>query len=457
MIGSILSIAAGAMTAHQKAAQVTSHNIANAATEGYSRQRPLLATAPSLHTTYGSLGGGVFLADVSRLHDVFADAAYRRNTASASESRARHDVLERIEQLYGEPSDTGLAAVLDAFWSAWSDLATMPDGVAERSAVRYRGEALALHLNRLAGELVDLRLDTEQRLSDAVAQINELARQIADLNRDILAAEAAGGTASDLRDARDRALDRLAELADIQVVERERGDVSVIIDNATVVDGTLSRALEVRTTGGTVVVGVAGGVATVPRPGGIVGALVRTLNEDIPSQIAQLDALAAALVQEINALHRSGTNPAGVTGVDFFDPAGVTASSIRLSAAVEADPMQIAAGSGDADGNYQAGANDIALRIAALRDDPLSALGVSAGAYYNRTVVDLGARVASAASAADAADTLAAAASARRESIRGVSLEEELMMLMRHQSAFAAAARIVSVADEMIQAVLSLR
>src|SRR5690606_32478718 len=210
MIGSILSIAAGAMTAHQKAAQLTSHNIANAATEGYSRQRPVLAPAPSLQTPFGSLGGGVFFADVSRLHDAFADAAYRRHTASASEASTRNGVLGRIEQLYGELSDAGLASALDAFWSAWSDLATMPAGVAERSAVRYRGEALALHLNRLAHELVDLRLDTERRLADAVANINELARQIAELNRAILAAEAAGGTASDLRDARGRALDRLA-------------------------------------------------------------------------------------------------------------------------------------------------------------------------------------------------------------------------------------------------------
>jgi len=457
MIGSILSIAAGAMTAHQKAAQVTSHNIANAATEGYSRQRPLLVTAPSLHTAYGSLGGGVFLADVSRLHDAFADAAFRRNTASASEAGTRYDVLGRIEQLYGEPSEAGLATALDAFWSAWSDLATMPDGVAERSAVRYRGEAVALHLNRLASDLVDLRLDTEGRLSDAVARVNQLVRQIADLNRDILAAEAAGGTASDLRDARGRALDELAELVDIQVIEHERGDISVIVDNATVVDGPLSGALEVRTVGADVVLAVAGGVTTVPRPGGRIGALVGVLNEDIPSQMAQLDALAAALVEEINALHRAGTNPAGATGVDFFDPAGVTASSIRLSAAVDADSRQIAAGSPDGSGNYQAGANDIALQIAALRDKPLSALGVSANAHYDRMVVDLGARIASSAAAADAADTLAASASVRRESIRGVSLEEELVMLMRHQSAYTAAARVVSVADEMIQAVLSLR
>src|SRR5690606_32052818 len=218
-----------------------------AATEGYSRQRPLLATAPSLHTPYGSLGTGVFVADVSRLHDAFADVAFRRNTASTSDARTRHDVLERIEQLYGEPSGTGLAATLDAFWSAWSDLATMPDGIAERSAVRYRGEAVALHLNRLASAAVHLRLDPENRRGDTVARINELTRQIAGLNRDILAAEAAGGTASDLRDARGRALDSLAELADIQVFEHDRGEVTVIIDNATVVDGPHSRALEVRT------------------------------------------------------------------------------------------------------------------------------------------------------------------------------------------------------------------
>src|SRR5690606_31671868 len=319
---------------------------------------PVLASAPSLQTPFGSLGGGVFFADVSRLHDAFADAAYRRHTASASEASTRNGVLGRIEQLYGELSDAGLASALDAFWSAWSDL----------------------------------------------------------------------------RDARGRARDRLAELVDIQVVEHARGDVSVIIDNATVVDGTLSWALEVRATGGFVALAMAEGMTTLPRPGGRVGALLSVLNQDIPEQMAQLDALAAALVQEVIALHRAGTNPAGATGVDFFDPAGVTASSIRLSAAVEADIGQIAAGSGDAAGNYQAGANDVALKIAALRDEPLSALGVSAVAYYNRMLVDLGARVASAAAAADAADTLAAAASARRESVRGVSLEEELVTLMRHQS-----------------------
>src|SRR5690606_23299719 len=161
---------------------------------------------------------------------------------------------------------------------------------------------------------------------------------------------------------------------------------------------------------------------TLPRPGGRVGALGRALNEDIPDQLAQLDALAAALVQGGNALHNAGTNPAGATGGDLCDPAGRTAGplrpagavdrrrrppalaagSVRLSAAVDADAGQIAAGSADGGGNYQSGANDIALQIAALREDPLPALGVSASAYYARLVVDLGARIASASSAAEA-------------------------------------------------------
>jgi flagellar hook-associated protein 1 FlgK len=456
MIGSILSIAAGALTAHQRAAQVTSHNVANAATEGYSRQRAILTPAPALRMPYGNMGTGVLLTDVGRIQDAFADLAFWRNVGQASDARARYDVLERIEQLYDEPSDSGLASALDAFWSAWGDLASQPGGVAQRSAVRYRGEAVALHLNRLAEDLVNLRLDTERRLADAVARLNELARQVAALNRDILAAEAGGVTAADLRDARGRLLDAMAELASIRVVEQPQGTISVIVDNVVLVDGSTTRALEVRAAGAGVVLGVAGDTAVVSRPGGQIGALARVISSDIPEQMARLDALAAALVQEVNALHRAGTNPAGATGVDFFDPAGVTAASIRLSAAVAADPGQIAAGSADADGNYQAGANDIALRIAALRDAPAAALGESIGAFYNRLVSDLGARVASAADAAEAGDTLVAAAKARRESVRGVSLDEEMVMLMRHQAAYAAAARVVTVADEMIETLLAM-
>ncbi|HEY8469525.1 MAG TPA: flagellar hook-associated protein FlgK [Longimicrobiales bacterium] len=456
MIGSVLSIAAGAMTAHQKAAQVTSHNVANAATEGYSRQRAILTPAPALQTPYGALGTGVLVTDIGRIQDAFADLTFWRNVGQASDSRARHDVLERVEQLYGEPSDTGLSSALDAFWSAWGDLASQPGGAAQRSAVRYRGEAVALHLNRLAEDLMQLRLDTERRLSDAVARLNELAQQVAALNRDILAAEAGGVTAADLRDARGRLLDAMAELATIRIVEQPQGAVAVIVDNVVVVDGATTRALEVRAAGTGVALGVAGDTAVVPRPGGQIGALAGVVNVDIPEQIAELDALAAALVQEVNALHRAGTNPAGATGVDFFDPAGLTAASIRLSAAVDADPDQIAAGSADANGNYQSGANDIALRIAALRDAPAAALGESIGAFYNRLVSDLGARVASAADATAAGDTLVAAAKARREGVRGVSLDEEMVMLMRHQAAYAAAARVVTVADEMIEALLAM-
>src|SRR5690606_26109543 len=293
-------------------------------------------------------------------------------------------------------------------------------------------------------------------LAGAVARLNELARQVAALNRDILAAEAGGATAGDLRDARARALDAMAELAAIRVVEQPQGTVMVIVDNAALVDGSTTRALEVRVAGAGVALGVAGDTTIVPRPGGRIGALAGVITTDIPDQLATLDALAAALVEEVNALHRAGTNPAGATGVDFFDPGGLTAASIRLSAAVDADPDQIAAGSADAGGNYQPGANDIALQIAALRDAPAAALGESVGAFYNRLVSDLGARVASAAAATDAGDTLVAAAKARREGVRGVSLDEEMVMLMRHQAAYAAAARMVTVADEMIEALLAM-
>jgi len=141
-IGSILSIAGTGLRAQQQAMNVTAHNIANATTEGYSRQRAVMGGNPALRTQEGVFGTGVRVLDVQQVRDRFLDATYHREIASASENDTRSDMLQRIETMLGEPSENGLAATLDAFFSAWSDLATNPTGNTVRSVVRQSARQL---------------------------------------------------------------------------------------------------------------------------------------------------------------------------------------------------------------------------------------------------------------------------------------------------------------------------
>ncbi len=455
-IGSILSVASTALRTQQEAINVTAHNIANAATEGYSKQRPVLSQLPPQRTPTGIFGSGVGVVDVQRIRDVYLDSNYRLETGEYRESEVRSGVLGQLETILSEPGEGGLSTTLDQFFSAWSSLATDPTSASARGAVREQGSLLSGQLRGLAADLDVLRQDTEARLLSSVQKVNDLAGTVARLNREITASEAAGETAGDLRDARDRAIDEMSTLIPIQVTQRENGGVGILTSGVGLVDGAEHGTLEVRLSGGALELGLEGRASSLPDLGGRIGGMIRVLNEDLPAARDSLDDLAEALVTEFNTLHRTGTAPDGSTGVDFFDPAGVTASSISLSAAVEVDAKAIAAGTGGASGEYRAGANDIALTLAGLRDAPNATLGVSFGEHFRELVSDVGFSVRSSLDSVEVHKTLSEQADVRRQSFSGVSTDEELVKLIEFQTAYSAAARVVTVADELLDTLVRM-
>jgi flagellar hook-associated protein 1 FlgK len=464
-IGSILSNARSALQANQAAINTTSQNIANAQTPGYSRQRVDLRASTPQMLPYGSVGTGVTIHDIARVRDASLDMTFRSQSADASGAGRRSDLLSQIEGLYAEPSPRDLASALDAFWGSWSDLASQPTNDAARMSVRQTGEHLAAQLNRLSGGLDRVAADADLRMRQDVQELNRYASEVATLNQQIVAAESSGKTAADLRDARDRALDAISSLAAVQVFERSNGSVAVVAGDATIVDGASVSAIEVDTTGG--VYGIRTGRGTSVNPaGGVIGAAITVLNDDIPAARAELDAMARALVTDVNALHATGTNPQGATGVAFFDDQGdiatVTARTLSLSAAVRADHRAIAAGAGFTDPNtgtvvYAAGATDVALSLAGLRDTPSAALGgVAIGSYYVSAAVRIGSDVRAAEDAAAIHDSLASQADLRRQSVSGVSIDEELVKLIQFQNAYSAAARVITAADELYETVIGM-
>lgn len=482
--GGILSVARNAIAASQAAMQVTSHNIANAETEGYSRQRVELTPRVPLLMPYGSIGTGVEVGNVTRARDAALDATFRRESGDATSQQVRAELLARLEGVLNEPSDNAMGAALDAFWNAWGDLANNPTSASARSVLRQQGSRLAGLFGAHSTHLADLAAGARTELQGVVQQVNEQLRVVASLNGQIGAAEASGNQAPDLRDARDRVLDQLASLGVARADIQADGTVAVYFGGIAVVSGSAVRALEVRATGSSVSVGLVGDPDPVYGASGRMAALVDFVNTDIGAVRAQLDALARGLVNGVNEYHAGGWSAAGdalgganwdplspPTGsrVAFFDPAGVTAATMALSAEVLADVNVIAAG----DVQNAPGNNAVALAIGALRDATgMAALearmgaafaaqvgfapGVSYGDHYRGAVSDVGLATSQARQAASVHQVLASNAEQRRLNTSGVSLDEELTRMMQFQQAFVAATRVVQAVDEMADALLTM-
>jgi len=465
-IGSILSTAKTAMQASQTAVAVVSHNVANAATEGYSRQRVQLTPGTPQYLPFGVVGTGVRVTDVERVRDALLDLGFRAETASAAFHERRGDLLGQIEALHGNITNAALPTALDRFWNAWSDLANDPSSRTAHTLVQQAGRNVVDQLRRLSGGLDRLAATTVQDMGQDVLQLNALAQEVAALNTRILAAEAGGHTAGDHRDARDLAIDKMARLADIQVVDRPDGTVAINVDGINLVDGGDSSDVVLSAAGGTWSVVSAGGANIRVREGRI-GAGLSVLNTDIAAARSGLDTFARELAIAVNTAHATGMNAAGQTNVLFFDdlgnPATITAATLSLSAAVTADPMAIAAGSPATDPVsglpvYGAARNDVALLVAGLRNAPTAAYGGrSLSDGYLAEVGRIGTDVRTALDKAHVHGSLAAGVDTRRLSVSGVSIDEEMVALIKFQNAYAAAARLVTAADEMMQTILEMK
>lgn len=456
-IGGILNIARSAILAQQAAVEVAGHNIANATTDGYTRQELVLTESTPDFTPFGALGTGVTMLNIEHSRSALLDRDVRAQLAPSEGFKARSELLAKVEGIFGEPSDTGLASALDAFWNAWSGLAGNPSGFDAKAVVQTKGAALATRLNEYSSQLSALVSSTRESVIDVVSQIGRITPQIAALNKQITAMESNGGSANDLRDKRDLLIDQLGGLVPVTVIDRADGGNQVMLGGTPLVDGAESKSLGLSTVsvGGvtTEQVHFTGSADALRRLGGRLGALLDVANVDIPAAQAGLDALAAAIVTDVNAVHAAGWSPTDGFGVDFFDPASVTARTIKLSAEVQADPAVIAAGSVlNAPGN-----NATALAMAALRNFSASAPGNSFGGAYRSLVSTVAAAKSSADDSASVHSTLVSQATQRRQATTGVSTDEELISLMRHQQAYVAASKIIQTVDQMLTTILDLK
>ncbi len=481
MTTGLFGIARTALLTHQTSLQVVSQNVANAETPGYSRQRPMLSAATPVRMPYGNIGTGVRFDGIERQRDVLLDRAFRTASTLLGESTYRRDTLQQVEDIFGEPSDSGMAATLDQFWSAFSDLSTTPGSLSAKAVVQQRGRQLAQLFNDYDTRLTGVREQVTSRLETSVAEINQLAEQVAELNDRIVTSEAGGSVAADLRDRRDLLLDDLSRLAGTRVESQKDGSVSVLIGNSTLVDGSSARELRlapdppvpppaVTPSDMPVKLLLGNSIDRLAPLAGELKSMVDVVNTDVPTLRSRLDTLAASLASTVNAAHSAGfvfptgTIPGTAAG-NFFDAGTVTdpvrAGTIRLDATIAANAANIAT-SGDAAAPLD---NAVALALSALRNDSTSVSWTSPSGetetagfntFYRTTVTRIGLDVRSADDDVTVRTTLADQADTRRQAVSGVSTDEELIMLMRVQQSYVAATKLIKTADEMLQTILSL-
>ncbi len=481
MSSGLLSIARTALLTHQSALQTISQNIANAETPGYSRQEAVLAANTPVRMPYGNVGTGVHIETIVRKRDLLLDDSYRSASTLAGSAEMRRDLMSQVEGVFGEPSDAGMASALDAFWGSWSDLSATPSSLSARAVVQQRGRQVAQLFNEYDTQLTQQRDATIERLQNTVSTINSIAAQVAELNTQIVTSESNGNANNELRDLRDIKLDELAKIAGTRAVPQANGSISVLIGNSTLVQGDTARPLSLKLelpnpmpatplTDVNVRIQLGTSPDRLAPLAGELTSMVDVLNVDIPDARSRLDAMAAQLATAVNTIHTTGytftgnTVPGTAAGT-FFDAGTLTnpvrAATLRVDSAVLNDPLKIAA-SGNANGATD---NSVAQGLAGLRiaDDTVSWTSTTGAtesgsflSFFRSMVTRIGIDAAAATDNATVYRSLADQSDARRQSVSGVSTDEELVNMMRVQQSYQAATKMIKVADDMMQTLLSL-
>ncbi|MEK7423102.1 MAG: flagellar hook-associated protein FlgK [Actinomycetota bacterium] len=443
-----LNIAVTGMAAHRRILDLTAHNVANATTAGYHRQRAELQSLGGRVAAGISAGSstrtyGVDVIDVTRSIDELLAARATREDAGRSMANLTSATMSRVEGIFPEPTDLGLAHQLDEYWSAWTDLANNPGDLAARTQLLESADTLVTALHRGATDLNGVRESAVTRMNTLAAEVNDLATQIARLNPAINS----NPDNIDLLDQRDLLVASLSRLTGAVARPTTNGQVDVSINGRTLVSAAFSYPVD-GTTG--ILVWVADGQAVTP-PSGDAASLAATIGDVVPRYLASLDDVASTLVSSVNAVHSAGFDQSGTTGRTFFDATGVTAATIALSVDVAGLPANIAAGAPVLPGPTAPGPLDgeHARAIAALAD---SATG--ADTKYQALVTTLAIETRAAAQRSNIQEHVADSAIRDADSVGSVSIDEEMATLVAAQRAYEASARVFTAIDAMLGVLL---
>ncbi len=470
-IWSMMDVGKRSMMNSQTGLQTVSHNIANKSTEGYSRQRvDMQASEP---TGLGKLriGNGAQASAVERINNPFIEKQIERESNQLGQKDARADTLMRVEQVYNEQENKGLNKFMSEFFNSFRELSNSPESLAIRNLVKESGDFLAKDFKRVNDQLTKIQGEIDFQVNVNVSDINAMTREISNLNEKIQTVEMSGSKANDERDRRDLLIKKLGEKVNIHYGESEDGLVTITAGrNAVLVSGGSQRDLVVSASparegkrDGNVEIYYKSNDNSTPvnvtqqLTGGALGGLLDVRDNFINETLGNMDELAFNLANEVNRVHISGYDQKGQHGGVFFTPLtqkeGASAN-LHVSEEILTDPSRIVtAAAPNAPGD-----NRVANVISALQYQHKMADGkVTFDDFYNNVVGKVGVTAARANSEQESQKGIVDQLKNLRESISGVSLDEETTKMIEYQKSFDASARLIRTADEMMDTVLNLK
>jgi flagellar hook-associated protein 1 FlgK len=455
-LNGILSLASQALLADQGALQVTSNNIANANTPGYSREVPVFEEAPPTDEAGVEYGEGMTLAQVNGIRDEVVELGLQQSLQQQGQINSNLQSLTQVQSLFNEAQGAGLQAPLSQFFNSLQNLSTDPTDLSLRQSVLSAAQTLASAFNQASAGLSQVQSGLNQSIPQAVTEINQLTGQIAQLNGQIESDEGVGTNPSQLIDQRDQLIEQLSGLVGVNNIKDSNGSVSLTTSSgALLVAGEESYALSTAPTpSGNQDVFSQGQAVSSGLTGGTLGGYLQALNQGVMPAENSLDNLAANIASAVNSQQHAGYDLNGNAGASLFIP---LSGSSNAGAAAEmsvamSDPSQIAASSDGTSGN-----NGNALALANIENQSLAGLGgQSVMGYYSNFVTGIGTQVQQATNQQTAQDLVVQQLQNQKASVSGVSLDEESANLIQYQTAYAASARVVSVISQIAQLAITL-
>jgi flagellar hook-associated protein 1 FlgK len=533
----LFDIAKSTIFASQAALSVTSNNIANVNTPGFSRREALFAVASPVVLSGNLLGNGVTVSGIKRYYDSFVQTQLWGQYQNYGKSYALDQALSQVEQVFNEAKSIGLAAPLTDFFNAWQEVATNPEGFAERGVLLQKANSLVLAAKQMQLGITDTLKNMNESIDTMVERVNAIASEIAAINSKIVQIEAGSQTegSNDLRDQRDTLLNELSNLVDFNSYEDKNGSITVTVGMRNLVSGVTTNNLSTKTNeDGDKELYLDGINITENVQKGQLGGFFSVRDNIRTNSLNGLQRLIASLIKETNILHRAGYGLDGTTGNDFFTPLQLStrdfSSGADMTAAIT-DPAQLtldeyniqfdaanyyvynkqtgalvtsgAYSSGNPisfDGieliitgavtsndeftvspltdvikNFEVaitdqqkiaaasldtklpGDNSNALLIAQLSQNAITNLGgATFSSYYGGLVSTIGLLSKAASDSLTFDDNLLSELNNKRESLSGVSLDEEAANLIKFQRSFEAGAKMIQVTDELLQTLLNI-
>jgi len=439
----IIEIGRRSLFAQQSAINTTGRNIANVNTIGYSRQRLNLRQDLTGVSYLGSFGQEA----TSQIRQSFTDMQIWRENSLLGQYHTDSNALSQVQDVFAEPTDSGISNLMTEFWNSWNDLSNDPDSETAKIVVRDKAVQLTNGFNRVHDELMNHQNQIHLELGDKVNQINDAIEQIASLNQQIINTDD-----HSLKDTRALLIDDLSQMVNISVAETANGELNIAIGGMVVVSGQESNKIKMESSQNdgiwTSQIELEGTQNKIDITSGELGSLLKLQNETIPNTINDINTFAKQFADTLNEIHVSNTSWMENGGISFFNQEVTGAGDISINADFLDDANLLGAVEDDGDASFAQSMFNI--QNEKILDNK------SFGEFYTGIISNIGSKVNEANYLTDAQSLVLNKLEIQRLSVSGVSLDEEMTHMIQYEQAYNAAAKLVSTVDEMISSILSI-